>query len=211
MIRLLLVTVLAMASLSVQAGGLLVLGDSISAAYGIEKSAGWVALLEKELEQRCRDFPVINASVSGETTSGGNSRLEALLDTHSPDIVIIELGGNDGLRGLSPVAMANNLTQMIEKSRAANATPVLLGMRIPPNYGQQYTRLFEQQFRQVSDDKQVPLFPFFLEGVVEQGWLQKDGIHPTEEAQPLLKRHAVSVLEPVLPAQCGNGKGDEDV
>ncbi len=200
-----------MASLSVQAGGLLVLGDSISAAYGIEKSAGWVALLEKELEQRCRDFPVINASVSGETTAGGNSRLEALLDTHSPDIVVIELGGNDGLRGLSPVAMANNLTQMIEKSRAANATPVLLGMRIPPNYGQQYTRLFEQQFRQVSDDKQVPLFPFFLEGVVEQGWLQKDGIHPTEEAQPLLKRHAVSVLEPVLPAQCGNGKGDEDV
>ncbi|WP_300410146.1 arylesterase [uncultured Alcanivorax sp.] len=200
-----------MASLSVQAGGLLVLGDSISAAYGIEKSAGWVALLEKELEQRCRDFPVINASVSGETTAGGNSRLEALLDTHSPDIVIIELGGNDGLRGLSPVAMANNLTQMIEKSRAANATPVLLGMRIPPNYGQQYTRLFEQQFRQVSDDKQVPLFPFFLEGVVEQGWLQKDGIHPTEEAQPLLKRHAISVLEPVLPAQCGNGKGDEDV
>ncbi|WP_421711307.1 arylesterase [Alcanivorax sp.] len=200
-----------MATLSVQAGGLLVLGDSISAAYGIEKSAGWVALLEKELEQRCRDFPVINASVSGETTAGGNSRLEALLDTHSPDIVIIELGGNDGLRGLSPVAMANNLTQMIEKSRAANATPVLLGMRIPPNYGQQYTRLFEQQFRQVSDDKQVPLFPFFLEGVVEQGWLQKDGIHPTEEAQPLLKRHAVSVLEPVLPAQCGNGKGDEDV
>jgi acyl-CoA thioesterase-1 len=211
MIRLLLVTVLAMASLSVQAGGLLVLGDSISAAYGIEKSAGWVALLEKELEQRCRDFPVINASVSGETTAGGNSRLEALLDTHSPDIVVIELGGNDGLRGLSPVAMANNLTQMIEKSRAANATPVLLGMRIPPNYGQQYTRLFEQQFRQVSDDKQVPLFPFFLEGVVEQGWLQKDGIHPTEEAQPLLKRHAISVLEPVLPAQCGNGKGDEDV
>lgn len=200
-----------MASLSVQAGGLLVLGDSISAAYGIEKSAGWVALLEKELEQRCRDFPVINASVSGETTAGGNSRLEALLDTHSPDIVIIELGGNDGLRGLSPVAMANNLTQMIEKSRAANATPVLLGMRIPPNYGQQYTRLFEQQFRQVSDDKQVPLFPFFLEGVVEQGWLQKDGIHPTEEAQPLLKRHAISVLEPVLPAQCSNGKGDEDV
>ena len=200
-----------MASLSVQAGGLLVLGDSISAAYGIEKSAGWVALLEKELEQRCRDFPVINASVSGETTAGGNSRLEALLDTHSPDIVIIELGGNDGLRGLPPVAMANNLTQMIEKSRAANATPVLLGMRIPPNYGQQYTRLFEQQFRQVSDDKQVPLFPFFLEGVVEQGWLQKDGIHPTEEAQPLLKRHAISVLEPVLPAQCGNGKGDEDV
>ncbi|MGB2058334.1 arylesterase [uncultured Alcanivorax sp.] len=200
-----------MATLSVQAGGLLVLGDSISAAYGIEKSAGWVALLEKELEQRCRDFPVINASVSGETTAGGNSRLEALLDTHSPDIVIIELGGNDGLRGLSPVAMANNLTQMIEKSRAANATPVLLGMRIPPNYGQQYTRLFEQQFRQVSDDKQVPLFPFFLEGVVEQGWLQKDGIHPTEEAQPLLKRHAISVLEPVFPAQCGNGKGDEDV
>ncbi len=200
-----------MAALSVQARGLLVLGDSISAAYGIEKSAGWVALLEKELEQRCRDFPVINASVSGETTAGGNSRLVALLEKHAPQILIIELGGNDGLRGLSPIAMGNNLAQMIEKSRAADATPILLGMRIPPNYGPQYTRLFEQQFRQVSDDKQVPLFPFFLEGVVEQGWMQKDGIHPTEEAQPLLKRHAVSVLEPVLPAQCGNGKGDEDV
>lgn len=92
------------------------LGDSISAAYGIEKSAGWVALLEKELEQRCRDFPVINASVSGETTAGGNGRLAALLDKHAPQIVIIELGGNDGLRGLSPIAMGNNLAQMIEKA-----------------------------------------------------------------------------------------------
>ncbi|MGJ3257171.1 MAG: arylesterase [Alcanivorax sp.] len=211
MIRLLLVTILAMASLSAQAKGLLVLGDSISAAYGIEKSAGWVALLEKELEQRCRDFPVINASVSGETTAGGNSRLAALLEKHAPQIVIIELGGNDGLRGLSPIAMGNNLSQMIEKSRAANATLVLLGMRIPPNYGQQYTRLFEQQFRQVSDGKQVPLFPFFLEGVVEQGWMQKDGIHPTEEAQPLLKAHASSVLEPLLPEQCSKAKGGDGV
>lgn len=211
MIRLLLMAILAMVSLSAQARGVLVLGDSISAAYGIEKSAGWVALLEKELEQRCRDFPVINASVSGETTAGGNSRLQALLDKHSPHIVIIELGGNDGLRGLSPLAMASNLSQMIEKSRAADASPVLLGMRIPPNYGQQYTRLFEQQFRQVSDDKQVPLFPFFLEGVVEQGWMQKDGIHPTEQAQPLLKRHASSVLEPLLPKQCGDAQGGEDV
>ena len=211
MIRLLLVAILAMAALSVQARGLLVLGDSISAAYGIEKSAGWVALLEKELEQRCRDFPVINASVSGETTAGGNGRLAALLDKHAPQIVIIELGGNDGLRGLSPIAMGNNLAQMIEKSRAADATPVLLGMRIPPNYGQQYTRLFEQQFRQVSDDKKVPLFPFFLEGVVEQGWMQKDGIHPNGEAQPLLKAHAASVLEPLLPAQCDEAAGGDDV
>jgi acyl-CoA thioesterase-1 len=211
MIRLLLVAFLAVASLSARAGGVLVLGDSISAAYGIEKSDGWVALLEEELEQRCRDFPVINASVSGETTAGGNSRLTALLHKHAPQIVVIELGGNDGLRGLSPVAMANNLAQMIEKSRAADATPVLLGMRIPPNYGQQYTRLFEQQFRQVSDDKQVPLFPFFLEGVVEQGWLQNDGIHPTEQAQPLLKDHALSVLEPLLPTRCGNGKGGGNV
>ena len=157
---------------------------------------------EQELEQRCRNFPVINASVSGETTAGGKSRLPALLEEHDPDIVVIELGGNDGLRGLSPLAMAGNLREMIDNSRAAGATPVLLGMRIPPNYGQQYTRLFEQQFRQVSDDKEVPLFPFFLEGVVEQGWLQKDGIHPTTEAQPLLKAHAVSVLAPLLPAQC---------
>lgn len=202
MIRLLLVAVLAIAPLWAQAKGVLVLGDSISAAYGIEKSAGWVALMEQELEQRCRDFPVINASVSGETTAGGNSRLPTLLEEHDPDIVVIELGGNDGLRGLSPLAMADNLREMIDNSRAVGATPVLLGMRIPPNYGQQYTRLFEQQFRQISDDKEVPLFPFFLEGVVEQGWLQKDGIHPTTEAQPMLKAHAVSVLAPLLPAQC---------
>lgn len=202
MIRLLLVVTLAMLPLWVQAKGVLVLGDSISAAYGIEKNAGWVALLEAELEQRCRDIPVINASVSGETTAGGNSRLPPLLEKHAPDIVIIELGGNDGLRGLSPIAMAENLRSMIDASRAAGATPLLLGMRIPPNYGQQYTRLFEQQFHQVSDDKDVPLFPFFLEGVVEKGWLQEDGIHPTAEAQPLLKNHAISVLDPMLPSRC---------
>lgn len=194
-----------MVSVPALARGILVLGDSISAAYGIEKSQGWVALLESEIHQRCDDYPVINASVSGETTAGGRSRLPALLDRHQPDIVVIELGGNDGLRGLSPLAMANNLQQMVQASRDADANPVLLGMRIPPNYGQQYTRLFEQQFAKVSDATGTPLFPFFLEGVVEKGWMQDDGIHPTVDAQPLLKRHALSVLEPLMPGQCSGG------
>lgn len=189
-------------SWTAQGKGILILGDSISAAYGLEKSQGWVALLDQQLQQQCRDFPVINASVSGETSAGGNSRLPALLQQYQPELVVIELGGNDGLRGLSPLALATNLRQMIEHSRAAEAEPVLLGMKIPPNYGEHYTLLFEQQFQQVANAKDVPLMPFFLDGVVEQGGLQEDGIHPTAEAQPLLLDNAMKVLAPLLPSHC---------
>ncbi len=198
---LLLVQLLCLAA-SVQANGVLILGDSISAAYGIEKSSGWVALMDRQLKERCPDFPVINASVSGETTAGGKSRLPTLLARHKPDLVVVELGGNDGLRGLSPRIMANNLEQMISLSRQAEADVVLLGMRIPPNYGQQYTALFERQYRDVSQSTSVPWVPFFLEGVIEQGWMQGDGIHPTIEAQPLLLETALSVIEPQLPSRC---------
>ncbi|MEQ3636094.1 MAG: arylesterase [Thalassolituus sp.] len=198
---LLLVQLLCLAA-SVQANGVLILGDSISAAYGIEKSSGWVALMDRQLKERCPDFPVINASVSGETTAGGKSRLPTLLARHKPDLVVVELGGNDGLRGLSPRIMANNLEQMISLSRQAEADVVLLGMRIPPNYGQQYTALFERQYRDVSQSTSVPWVPFFLEGVIEQGWMQGDGIHPTIEAQPLLLETALSVIETQLPSRC---------
>lgn len=187
---------------SVHANGVLILGDSISAAYGIEKSSGWVALMDRQLKERCPDFPVINASVSGETTAGGKARLPTLLARHKPDLVVVELGGNDGLRGLSPMVMASNLKQMISLSRQAEADVVLLGMRIPPNYGQQYTALFERQYRDVAQSTSVPWVPFFLEGVIEQGWMQGDGIHPTIEAQPLLLETALSVIEPQLPSRC---------
>lgn len=208
MARYLLLIQLLCLTVSVHASGVLILGDSISAAYGIEKSAGWVALMDQQLQERCPDYPVINASVSGETSAGGKTRLPALLSRHQPELVVIELGGNDGLRGLSPMAMASNLKQMVMLSREAGATTVLLGMRIPPNYGQQYTALFEQQFRDVAQSTSAPWVPFFLDGVIEQGWVQDDGIHPTIDAQPLLLDTALSVIEPQLPERC-EAKGDQ--
>ncbi len=200
---------------SVRAQSVLILGDSISAAYGMEKSEGWVHRFEQKLMPYCSNSRVINASVSGETTAGGKARLPTLLDTHKPDIVVIELGGNDGLRGLSPIAMRRNLEAMITLARDNGATPVLLGMRIPPNYGPQYTQLFEQQFKQVASQQAVPFMPFFLEGILENGGFQEDGIHPTIEAQTLLLRNAETVLGPILPdCYAGNGdakEGDEHV
>ncbi|MAX55741.1 MAG: arylesterase [Alcanivoracaceae bacterium] len=187
-----------------RANGILILGDSISAAYGIEKSQGWVHLFEQSLDASCSNLEVINASVSGETTAGGKSRLPGLLEQHQPEIVVIELGGNDGLRGLSPIAMRQNIAQMVSLSRESGATPVLLGMRIPPNYGEQYARLFEQQFAQVARELDVPLFPFFLEGVFEQDGIQKDGIHPTADVQPLLLDNALTVIGPLLPVGCAS-------
>lgn len=202
MARYLLLIQLLCLTVSVHASGVLILGDSISAAYGIEKSAGWVALMDQQLQERCPNFPVINASVSGETSAGGKSRLPDLLSRHQPNLVVLELGGNDGLRGLSPLAMASNLEHMVLLSRQADAGVVLLGMRIPPNYGQQYTALFEQQYRDVAHSTSLPWVPFFLDGVIEQGWVQDDGIHPTAEAQPLLLETALSVIEPQLPTRC---------
>ncbi len=198
-LRVLCVVLLFAATGTASARSLLIMGDSISAAYGMEKTQGWVHLFQEKLSDHCSNTRVINASVSGETTAGGTSRLPALLNTHKPDIVVIELGGNDGLRGLSPLAMRRNLETMISLSRENGADPVLLGMRIPPNYGPQYTKLFEQQFRQVASQQSVPFMPFFLEGIMEQGGFQEDGIHPTVQAQPLLLRNAETVLEPLLP------------
>ncbi|QJX01666.1 arylesterase [Alcanivorax sp. IO_7] len=184
---------------AVRAEGVLVLGDSISAAYGIDETEGWVQLLRQRLDTQCSALPVVNASVSGDTSDGGRVRLPALLERHQPDTVVIELGGNDGLRGLPPRRLAGNLETMIRLSREAGAEPVLLGMRIPPNYGRAYTRLFEQAFKDVAADTGVPFLPFLLDGVVEAGQLQGDGIHPTAEAQPRLLDNAWPVIETALP------------
>lgn len=162
---------------------ILVLGDSLSAAYGIEVEQGWVRLLEQRLALK---YPhkVINASVSGETSGGGLARLPALLKEHQPALVILELGGNDGLRGHPLNLMRRQLKDIIEQSHAAGARVLLLGMQIPPNYGQRYTQQFQAVYKQLAEEHQLPLVDFFLDGVALQPTLmQRDGIHPTAEAQ----------------------------
>jgi acyl-CoA thioesterase-1 len=182
----------------VQASTVLVLGDSISAAYGLEKQDhGWVARLRDQLKPK--GVEVANASISGETSGGGLARIDALLKTHRPSIVILELGGNDGLRGLSPKQLEANLGDMIARSKAAGAKVLLLGMKIPPNYGRRYTELFESVYPKLAAQHGVPLVPFFLEGVGGQAHLmQTDGIHPNGEAQAVLLRLVWEKLEGML-------------
>ncbi|CAE6928632.1 MULTISPECIES: arylesterase [Pseudomonas] len=181
------------------AGTLLVVGDSISAAFGLDSRQGWVALLEKRLEQEGFEHSVVNASISGDTSAGGAARLSALLAEHQPALVIIELGGNDGLRGQPPAQLQQNLASMVEKSRQAGAKVLLLGMRLPPNYGVRYTTAFAQVYVDVAAQEQVDLVPFFLEGVGGvPGMMQADGIHPGEPAQALLLDNVWPSLEPLL-------------
>ncbi|MBZ9557635.1 MULTISPECIES: arylesterase [unclassified Modicisalibacter] len=175
----------------------LVMGDSISAGYGIDRDQGWVALLDARLDDSVK---VVNASISGETTAGGATRLPDLLRQHHPDIVLLELGGNDGLRGLPPQQMQTNLARMIEASQQAGAKVALLGIEIPPNYGQAYADAFRRVYHRLADRYDVPLVPFLLEGVaLNDSLMQDDGIHPTAEAQPRLLDNVWPVLEPLLP------------
>lgn len=181
------------------AGTLLVVGDSISAAFGLETREGWVNLLAERLRSTAPEWQVVNASVSGDTSAGGLSRLPALLDAHRPELVVIELGGNDGLRGQPPAQLQQNLAAMIARSRKAGAEVLLLGMRLPPNYGARYTRAFEQVYVEVARQEQVALVPFFLEGVGDvSGLMQADGVHPTAGAQPILLENLWPTLQPLL-------------
>ncbi len=181
------------------AGTLLVVGDSISAAFGLETRQGWVSLLAERLQREAPQWQVVNASVSGDTSAGGLARLPALLEDHRPQLVLIELGGNDGLRGQSPARLQQNLAGMIARSREAGAQVVLLGMRLPPNYGQRYASAFEQVYLDLAQKKEVPLVPFFLEGVGGvAGLMQADGIHPAAEAQPILLENLWPTLRPLL-------------
>lgn len=198
----LLILIMLLVPFAARAEGVLVLGDSISAAYGLKEAQGWVRLLGQRLETQCSGLSVNNASVSGETSDGGLTRLPRLLEQYHPEVVVIELGGNDGLRGLPPSRLAGNLTRIIELSREAGARPVLLGMQIPPNYGEAYTQLFERAFKQTAQRNQVPFAPFLLDGVVEASQLQRDGIHPTAEAQPALLENAWPAILQALPERC---------
>ncbi|MGB0865150.1 MAG: arylesterase [Granulosicoccaceae bacterium] len=187
-------------TLKAQTPTILVLGDSISAAYGIAEEDGWVELLRHRLKQSQQNFQVINASVSGDTTSGGLARLAAAFDKHSPRILVIELGGNDGLRGLSLKKMRNNLSAMVKLCLDRGCKPVILGMRIPSNYGEAYTERFHNSFARVAEQHDVPLAPFFLEGVAtDDSLMLDDGIHPNEAAQSALLETAWPLIAEQLP------------
>jgi acyl-CoA thioesterase-1 len=166
---------------------ILVMGDSISAAYGIQREAGWVALLDERLGELESPWQVVNASISGETTGGGLARLPNALEAHDPGIVIIELGGNDGLRGYPVARIRDNLDQLVALAKAQSRNVLLLGIQIPPNYGPRYTTAFASMYREIAAEREVPFVPFLLENVaLTPTMMQNDGIHPTAEAQSQL-------------------------
>ena len=181
------------------AGTVLVVGDSISAAFGLDTRLGWVTLLEQRMKDEGFSDKVVNASISGDTSAGGQARLPALLAEHKPELVILELGGNDGLRGQQPAQLQQNLASMIDRSREAGAKVLLLGMQIPPNYGPRYTNAFKAVYSDLAAEKKVPLVPFFLEGVGGVPELmQADGLHPAAGAQGKLLENVWPALKPLL-------------
>ncbi len=190
----------------------LVLGDSLSAAYGLGPDDGWVSRLEERLREMARPYRVVNASISGETTAGGLTRLPGLLEREQPDLVIIQLGANDGLRGHSLDLLRDNLLELIERSRSADSRVLLIGNRLPPNYGAAYTEGFQAVFETVAERADVSLVPALLEGVAER-WelMQPDGLHPTAAAQGQLLDNVWPVLSAMLglmPAADSNGAAE---
>ena len=178
---------------------ILVLGDSISAGYGLYIEQGWVALLQKKLVETKRHYSIINASISGETTAGGLARVNALLSTHQPSIVLLQLGANDGLRGLSPVQMKNNLTEIVHLSQNSGAKVILLAMKIPPNYGKRYVEQFYSAYPQLAQELSIQLVPFILEDVaLNKDLMQVDGLHPNAKAQSILADKIEPYLFPLL-------------
>lgn len=181
------------------ANTILVFGDSLSAGYGLERGQEWPNLLQQRLNRQRLPYSVVNHSISGETTGGGLSRFQHSLKQARPDIVILELGANDGLRGLSPKAMRNNLQSMIDMAHSSNIQVVLVGMHIPSNYGVAYTQLFHQQFIQLARQNQLPFVPFLMDQLGKGlKMYQADGLHPTAEAQPLMLENVWKVLKNIL-------------
>lgn len=178
---------------------LLVFGDSLSASYGMDEADGWVTQLANKLQAENWPVQVVNGSVSGETTTGGLARLPAMLNLYQPDLVILELGGNDGLRGLPIALIQQNLTDMIELTKAQGAEVLLAGIQIPPNYGPRYTEPFFKQFQTLAQEQDLALIPFLIDGIPQQPELmQNDGIHPKAEAQWMILENVWPVLEPLL-------------
>ena len=174
-------------------------GDSLSAAYGIPRERGWVALLAERLKRERPDYSVVNASISGDTSGGGRVRLKPLLDKHRPALMILELGGNDGLRGMAVAQIRSNLAAMIQEAQASGARVLLVGVKMPPNYGEVYTQSFEAMFREVARTHRVAFVPFILEDFAgKPEFFQPDRLHPTEEAQPLMLERVWPELKPLL-------------
>ncbi len=190
---------LACASPFALAANLLIYGDSLSAGYGIARDEAWPSLLAKKLSQARSPYTVINVSISGETTAGGRSRLPAALKQYTPSVIVIELGANDGLRGLPVSEMQNNLSAMIEAAKKSGAKVLLVGMRMPPNYGVDYTRDFQSAYLQLAKQHRVPLVPFLLEGIADKREMfQADGLHPVSAAQPKIMDTVWEKLGPML-------------
>ena len=181
---------------------ILVFGDSLSAGYGLPAGSGWVSLLEQRLKRDRLDYTIVNASISGETTLGGRNRIADALAEHKPAVVIVQLGGNDGLRGNSIEETRRNLIAIVGASRKAGAKVLLVGMRIPPNYGKVYTRRFEALFAEVARQQNASLVPFMLQGFADKPeWFQSDGIHPAVEAQPRILDNIYRRLRALLTTQ----------
>lgn len=180
----------------------LIFGDSLSAGYGIEVDQSWVALLQTRLEETGYEHRVVNASISGETTEGGAARIDNAIGTFAPELIILELGGNDGLRGFPPARIKSNLETISRHARDSGARVVLLGIRIPTNYGTRYTSAFEAVYAEVAEDLGIEWMEFFMEGVaLNEELLQEDRIHPNAEAQPLLLDNAWPIIRATLDAQ----------
>ncbi|MEX0619431.1 MAG: arylesterase [Pseudohongiellaceae bacterium] len=178
---------------------LMIYGDSLSAAYGMEEEDGWVALLAEKIREQGYPYRVVNASVSGETTSGGLARLPAMLDAYDPELFLLELGGNDGLRGLPVDNIRQNLDAMVNLASESGARVILAGIQIPPNYGPRYTGPFFEQYAEIAANDDLPLIPFLIDGIAQQPELmQSDGIHPKAEAQRKIVENVWPVLKPLL-------------
>jgi acyl-CoA thioesterase-1 len=199
MVSLVLAVILSLMPMVTMAKSVVVLGDSISAGYGIDVNKGWVNLLQQKFKQASMGFELRNESISGDTSAGGLARIDQILSRHQPALVLLELGANDGLRGLSPQDMKRNLTEIVKRCDNNGAKVLLLGMKIPPNYGKRYIEMFYNIYPQLSNELKIPLVPFILEDIaLHPEMMQADGLHPSELGQPLIAQKVWSHLQPLL-------------
>ena len=198
-LRIVLVLLVVVGSRPAIAGTVLIVGDSLSAGYGLPNGSGWVSLLNDRLVAEYPDVSLVNASISGETTAGGKRRIQSLLERHKPGVVVVELGANDGLRGIRIPLIRDNLAAIVDTCLKSGAKTLVLGMRVPPNYGREYAEKFHAMFKEVSNRKDVSLVPFMLDGFADDRALfQEDGIHPASDAQPLIMDNVYEQLRPLL-------------
>jgi len=199
MFKICLIFVITLFSSTLMAKSIVVLGDSISASYGMDAEKGWVAILQRKLEQQNEVYTIFNESISGDTTAGGLARIDNALTQYKPELILLELGANDGLRGLSPKKMKSNLAEIIKRARKAGAKVLLLSMRIPPNYGKRYVDMFYNVYPQLAEEMEVSYVPFILEGVaLSKEMMQKDGLHPNAKAQAIIANKIWKYLYPIL-------------